>query len=146
MLPERYVEAGERIADLLEYLNELDDGLLDEIDEDYRLRSALADSLELIAEHDTDDADIEEEQVTPTLWSLGFHDEDAFNSGEIFAKTIEDTDEKEVVLEVIPAKQLYRRRTIIWDKTSYGRSSRSIDYESLPMPDEVREAIKNMKK
>lgn len=51
----------------------------------------------------------------------------------MYEKVLEDTDEKEVVEEIqqVEGKMVRRIRTTLWEKTSYGKSSRSITYRKI---------------
>ena len=64
----------------------------------------------------------------------------------VFEKTLEDSDEQEVVEEIQvtgSGEYLRRKRTIIWDKTTYGRCSRSIKYKKLPIGKKLYHIIQN---
>lgn len=80
------------------------------------------------------------------LWTLadeGFHTE---WSGELWERELESTPEKEVVEEICiidDTNFLHRKRTILWDNTSYGRTSRSITYEDLPITPELTKYVYN---
>ena len=64
-----------------------------------------------------------------------------------YEKILVDSDEKEVADEISWDKGrhiLHRRlRTIVWEKTDYGRTSKSIDYEELPIDDSLMKCIRN---
>ena len=61
-----------------------------------------------------------------------------------YEKVTEDTDEREVVEEILTTSPiLYRKRTIEWELTSYGKHSKSITYEDLPLTTELKQYISN---
>lgn len=80
------------------------------------------------------------------LWTLtdeGFHAE---WGNELWERELESTPEKEVVEEICiigDTDFLHRKRTIFWDNTSYGRTSRSITYEDLPITPELTKYVRN---
>ena len=80
------------------------------------------------------------------LWTLadeGFHTE---WGDELWEKELESTPEKEVVEEIYfidDLNFLHRKRTIFWDKTPSGRTSRSITYEQLPITPELIKYVRN---
>lgn len=80
------------------------------------------------------------------LWTLadeGFRTE---WDDEIWVRELESTPEKEVVEEICIISDtdfLHRKRTILWDKTPYGRTSRSITYEDLPITPELTKYVHN---
>lgn len=64
----------------------------------------------------------------------------------LWEKVLEDTDEREVVEEIsIRDGQIYnhRKRTTEWEKTEYGRTSKEIIYEDLPIDEELRKLARN---
>ena len=62
-------------------------------------------------------------------------------------KIIEDTDEKEVVEEVLFLDRvIYRRRTTIWEKTSWGKSSKEINYETIRLTNKMKMICENTKR
>lgn len=62
-----------------------------------------------------------------------------------FEKEMEKSDEKDVTEEIIlhDGKILHRLRTIYWDITSHGKSSKEIVYKDLPVQKKLKIAIKN---
>ena len=61
-----------------------------------------------------------------------------------YEKVIEDTDEREIVEEILTTSPiLYRKRTIEWELTSHGKHSKSITYEDLPLTTELKQYISN---
>lgn len=64
-----------------------------------------------------------------------------------YERIIEESEEKDIVEEIqVRSEASYRRRTTLWEKTDYGRSSREITYETLPITDELRTVIENTRK
>ena len=80
-----------------------------------------------------------------TLEDIGFHRH--WNYDDFYEKVIEDTDEKEVVEEVVFIGDfvgvIHRLRTTIWDTSKYGKSSREILYDVLPIDDDLQRHIDN---
>ena len=64
-----------------------------------------------------------------------------------YERIIEDSDKREVVDEICwdlsHRNPLRRRRTIIWEKTDYGRKSKTIEYEKLPIDNSLMKCIRN---
>lgn len=99
---------------------------------------------ELIDSFKTNDDYIKSAEESMLLSDLGFKNE--FWDRNYWAKVIEDTDEKEIVEEVIlrdEMEPLHRERTTIWEKTDFGKSSKSITYKELPLTAELKRAAKN---
>lgn len=93
---------------------------------------------------ETNDDEIKSAEESIILNDLGFRRE--YWDERIWTKILEDTDEKEVVEEVILLKgsePLHRKRTTIWEKVPGGKSSKSIVYEDLPISEELRKAAEN---
>ena len=65
----------------------------------------------------------------------------------IYEKIIEDTDEKEVVEEIVLTDDDIRRRKRVtfWEKNNHGKQSTSIKYTSLKLTKKIIEAIENTK-
>lgn len=78
-----------------------------------------------------------------TLLDLG----NKFNAayGKIYEKTIEDTEEREIVDEILITEEgpLRRIRIIEWEVSEYSRSSKSIKYRKLPIGKKLKRAIDN---
>lgn len=80
------------------------------------------------------------------LWTLadeGFH---SAWGDELWERELESTPEKEVVEEICiigDTDFLHRKRTILWDQTPHGRTSRSITYEDLPITPELTKYVHN---
>ena len=80
------------------------------------------------------------------LWTLA---DEGFHAGwgdELWERELESTPEKEVVEEICiigDTDFLHRKRTILWDTTPYGRTSRSITYEDLPITPELTKYVHN---
>lgn len=81
------------------------------------------------------------------LEDLGFRAFGGFYKGTgLFEKRIIDTDEKEIVEEVVFLSDgtiKHRERTTIWKKVPYGRSSESIKYKPLRMTKKLKLAAVN---
>ena len=60
-------------------------------------------------------------------------------------KVLTDTDEQEIIEEIFIHIPLRRKRTILWDIVDYGKSSREIKYEELPIDDQLMKFINNTK-
>ena len=123
---------------------------------DYRLHDSI-DSLLHLKEIliSAENEDFEEKKSEPfwTLTTEGFNldfrgDISSEKFPLIFSKTIEDTDEKEVVEEVIISQdsETHRLRTIIWEKTDFGRSSKEIVYRNLKTSKNLQRAIDGTRK
>lgn len=65
----------------------------------------------------------------------------------IYEKILEDTDEKEVVEEIVLMDNDVRRRKRVtfWEKNPHGKHSTSIKYTSLQLTKKITEAIENTK-
>lgn len=80
-----------------------------------------------------------------TLGDLGFK-KDYASRGQIWVKILEDTDDREIVEEIVhldDGRYLYRTRTIEWKKTEYGRTSESIVYKNKVIGKNLMKSIKN---
>ena len=54
---------------------------------------------------------------------------------------------QEIIEEILLLDEPVRRlRTTLWEKTSYGKSSKSIRYKKLPIGKKLAKAIENTKK
>ena len=83
--------------------------------------------------HERSDEIVPQEKII-TLIDLGFQ-ADYASRGKRYEKVLEDTDEREVVEEVLLCKEgevLHRKRTTIWTKQTWGKSSSSIRYRNVP--------------
>ena len=91
----------------------------------------------------THDDDIRPDPEYVTMYDLGFKNE--YRDGTFWEKVIEESDEKSVVEEVQTqvSPPLRRLRTTIWEKTDYGKSSKSITYKKLSLTKEIRKAAEN---
>ncbi|MBQ3900529.1 MAG: hypothetical protein II736_02285 [Clostridia bacterium] len=78
-----------------------------------------------------------------TLLDLGYKFNAAY--GKIYEKTIEDTEEREIVDEILITEEgpLRRIRKIEWEVSEYSRSSKSIKYRKLPIGKKLKRAIDN---
>ena len=66
-----------------------------------------------------------------------------------YTKIIEDTDERSIEEEIwiFEDREIMRRiRTTLWDKTDYGKSSRSITYKKKPLTKKIKLAAANLLK
>ena len=103
----------------------------------------LEDLQEQLRAHD-DEIPIYEEIVT--LPDLGYR-KDPVSRHKLWEKVREDTDEQEIIEEILLLNEPVRRlRTTLWEKTSYGRSSKSIRYKKLKIGKKLAKAIENTKR
>ncbi len=96
---------------------------------------------ELLTNHD----EIKSEEEVLTMEDLGFR---SFSFRPImYEKLIDDTDEKEVTEEVFEweGKLRHRFRTTIWEKVSYGKSSKEIKYKEARITKRLATAYANSK-
>lgn len=124
----------------LENYFDVDDG------SSWRLRNsidALRELQETLATHD--DEILTNEEVV-TLEDLGFRrmvwDKTMF----IFEKQIKESDEEDIVEEVCRVNNgsiMRRIRTTIWEKTNFGKSSKSIRYKKIRMNKKLENAFLN---
>ena len=111
----------------------------------WRLDHAKRTCDDLIQELAENDDDIREELYYTTLKDLGF--EPDFHANFRWEKVVEDTNEKEVVEEVVFLnKILHRKRTIIWKEIEHGKSSKEIIYESLKVDKRLRTIVENTRR
>ena len=111
----------------------------------WRLDHAKRTCDDLIQELAENDDDIREELYYTTLKDLGF--EPDFHANFRWEKVVEDTNEKEVVEEVVFLnKILHRKRTIIWEEIEHGKSSKEIIYESLKIDKRLRTIVENTRR
>lgn len=81
-------------------------------------------------------------EETVTLRDIGFRD--SYSRNGFWEKVLEDDGEKEVVEEIQNYESPLRRiRTTVWEKTDYGRKSKSITYRKLPIGKKLRKTIEN---
>ena len=108
--------------------------------------SCVADEIENLQEKlQTSDVIPEMEDIL-TLKDIGYRQESPFEK-EWWTKMLEDTDEKEVVEEIILRETSIRRvRETIWENTDYGKSSKEINYRTLKIGKKLMKAIENTKK
>ena len=100
---------------------------------------------EMIQSLSENDDDIKDELYYTTLKDLGFKQDYAADYR--WEKIIEDTEEKEVVEEVVFFNRIiYRRRTTIWEKVPHGRSSKEINYETIRVGQKMKTIIENTKR
>ena len=91
----------------------------------------------------------EDEDVT-ILEDIGFKKE-IFSPASVegyYTKTLCDTEEKEVIEEIIMMKDktLHREREVLWEETKYGRASKSINYTDMPTDEKLKKIIDNTKR
>ena len=110
----------------------------------WRLETAKEISDEMIKELVENDDDIKDELYYTTLKDLGFKQDYAVDYR--WEKIIEDTDEKEVVEVIFLNKIIYRKRTTIWEKAPYGRSSKEINYETIRLTNKMKMICENTKR
>jgi hypothetical protein len=93
----------------------------------------------------THDDEIRPEEEVITLNDLGFREEIP-GGGFRWEKCIEDNDEREIVEEICILEDgpVRRIRTIEWEKTDYGKSSKSIRYKKMPIGKRMMKAINNI--
>ena len=104
---------------------------------------ALNELQETLATHDDDICT--KEEVT-TLEDLGYRLMVWDKTMYIFEKQIKESDEEDIVEEVLRLKNnpIKRRiRTTLWDKTSFGKSSRSIRYKQIRLNKKLENAFLN---
>ena len=100
--------------------------------------------LETMLHTQNDDLDYVPPKEMITLSDLGY--KAVMNRTPFYEKTLEDSDEQEVVEEILVTSSgdyLRRKRTIIWDNTTYGRSSKSIKYKNLSIGKKLYKTIQN---
>ena len=111
-----------------------------------RVHKALEDLEELQEQLKTHDDEIPLYEEIVTLRDLGYK-EDPVSRHRLWENIREDTDEQEIVEEILLLDEPVRRlRTTLWEKTSYGKSSKSIRYKKLPIGKKLAKAIENTKK
>lgn len=83
-----------------------------------------------------------------TLYDLGYKWIPTSREVSIWEMVLEDTDEKEVVEEIQygPELEVRRIRTVLWEKTDYGKSSKKISYRKKPIGKKLHQIIENTKK
>lgn len=111
----------------------------------WRLNSMLEDLETLknnLASNNDEIPDIED---VVTLDDLGYSIPLQCDSSPLFwEKKIEDTEKREIVEEIWCFQEPIRRiRTIEWEKTDYGRTSKKISYKKIPIGKKLMKAIKN---
>ena len=97
-----------------------------------------------------EDDEIHDKEDMITLDSLGYRNM-YLQEARFWEKTIENTEEKEVTEEIILADRtknpdagpVRRIRTVLWEKTEYGRASTSITYKKLRIGKKLIKAIEN---
>lgn len=82
-------------------------------------------------------------EESETIYDYGY--KNTWLDSEIFEKKLEDNDEREVVEEVFikDGTFVHRKRTTEWEKVDYGRHSKSIIYEDLPIDDDLKRILEN---
>lgn len=91
------------------------------------------------------DDDIPSYEDSETVLDAGYRTEWYGCDNGIYTKVLEDTDEREVVEEVILTldEPVYRRRTITWEAVASGRHSKDITYDDLPIDERMARLIRN---
>lgn len=111
----------------------------------WKVKALIDDIEDLKKKLDNNADDIKEPEQCVTLEDLGFNLSFTSNKN-LWEKTLEDTDEKEIVEEILLLDSPIRRtREVLWEKTDYGRHSKEINYTELPMTKELTIAINNLK-
>lgn len=124
----------------LENYFDVDDG------KSWKLRNsidALRELQETLATHD-DEIFAKEEVIT--LEDLGFRCMVWDKTMYIFEKQIKESDEEDIVEEVCRVNKgpiVRRIRTTIWEKTDFGKSSKSIRYKKIRMNKKLENAFLN---
>lgn len=154
-------ELKSRIEDLIAYLHDMydtDSGIEQIIEEvmassmmDYscghswKLDNLVHEIEGLQSQLQEDCDDVPSVEDIETIEDYGFHN---FYDRRFYEKVLEDTEEKEVVEEIVLKYNppLYRKRTTIWEKTDYGRTSKQIIYEDLILSDDMLRLIRNLKR
>ena len=91
------------------------------------------------------DDEIRPYEETVTLRDLGFCDR--FSKRGFWEKVMKDDDEEEIVEEIQNyADPIRRIRTTEWEKTDYGKASKSIKYRKIPIGKKLMKAIANTAK
>ena len=104
---------------------------------------------EIREELENNDDDVPAEEEIVNLRDKGFKRIFGYEAVSLWEKVLEDTDEREVVEEIsIRDGEIYnhRKRTTLWEKTEYGRASKNIDYEDMPINEELRALVRNTTK
>ena len=104
---------------------------------------ALNELQETLATHDDD---IRTKEEVTTLEDLGYRLMVWDKTMYIFEKQIKESDEEDIMEEVLRLKNnpIKRRiRTTLWDKTPYGKSSRSIRYKQIRLNKKLENAFLN---
>ena len=102
---------------------------------------ALNELQETLATHDDD---IRTKEEVTTLEDLGYRLMVWDKTMYIFEKQIKESDEEDIVEEVLRLKNnpIKRRiRTTLWDKTPFGKSSRSIRYKQIRLNKKLENAF-----
>ena len=113
------------------------------VPDDHTYFRSRIDNIDSLVEQLKSDDEIPKEEEVILPEDFGFR-QDISEKG-YYTKILEDTDEREVVEEIIarPGLVLRRVRTIEWEKTDYGRSSKSIAYRKKPIGKRLMRAIEN---
>ena len=104
---------------------------------------ALNELQETLATHDDD---IRTKEEVTTLEDLGYRLMVWDKTMYIFEKQIKESDEEDIMEEVLRLKNnpIKRRiRTTLWDKTPFGKSSRSIRYKQIRLNKKLENAFLN---
>lgn len=105
----------------------------------------LADEIEQMKETLAEDDDVPSYEESETVFDMGYRSERYGIDDGFYVKVIEDSDEQEVVEEIIlgHGEPIYRLRTTVWEEVPGGRHSKEIRYEKLPVDEEMARLIRN---
>lgn len=112
--------------------------------DNWNIRYASDECKELLEQLQLHQDEIPAEEELVTLDDLGYRAD--ICSCNFWEKIIEDTEEQEVVEEVVWDAEYnwrHRLRTTIWEKTDYGKHSKSITYKTLRTTKYLKCAIEN---
>lgn len=108
------------------------------------LEDSVGDLIRFLKTHDDD---VKKRDELETLEDIGYKRPIETSNIDVWEKMIEDCDDREVVDELLfnntSKKVFHRLRTIEWERTHCGKSSRSISYSDLPIGKDLRRVIKN---
>lgn len=87
--------------------------------------------------------DVASYEDSETIFDVGYKEEWA-GSG-VYVLVLEDSSKQEIVKEIILkyGEPIYRKRATLWEQTAYGKSSKGIQYEDLPIDNETARLIRN---
>lgn len=123
----------------------MESACLDYDDGRERHLDCLTDAVEAIRERLAEcDDDIPSYEDSETVLDAGYRAE-TYGHNAIYVRVIEDSDEREVVEEVVLRDDgvLHRMRTTIWEEVPGGRHSKEIRYEDLPLDERLGRLARN---